>query len=69
MYAFYDHLGKVKIMDRTGIYSNINDIPRLYGIDEFIPRALVEVGNVYVKYANGVSVLAMEVVGVAATNR
>lgn len=69
MYAFYDHVGQLKIMDRTGIHSNIADIPKLYGIDEFIPRSAMGISNVYAKYADGVSVLAMEVAGVAATKR
>ena len=71
VYAFYDKFGRFKIMDRSGIYNNLDDLVKKYPVDEFIPRSAATLTNVYAKFVGpqGVSVLAMEVLGVAADKK
>jgi hypothetical protein len=70
MYVFRDYLGRLRIMDRSGIHSDLKEITKHYDrIDEFAPRAAVEIKGMYAKYVDGVTVLAMEARGVVATER
>ncbi len=70
MYVFYDYLGRFRIMDRTGVYDDLRAIAKQYDrIDEFIPRAAAEVSGVYAKVVDGITVLAMEIRGVVATQK
>jgi hypothetical protein len=70
MYVFYDYLGRLRIMDRSGVHSDLKEITKLYDrIDEFVPRAAVEIRALYAKYVDGATILAMEVRGVVATQR
>lgn len=68
VYFFKDYLGRARIMDRTGLYDSIGDLAKTYGqVDEFIPRAIAPLDNIYGKYMapDGSAVLAIEVLGVA----
>lgn len=68
VYFFKDHLGRTRIMDRTGVYENISDLTNIYSqVDEFIPRSIASLYNIYAKYMlpEGSAILAIEVLGVA----
>lgn len=71
VYAFRDFIGRVRIMDRTGIYDDLNGMTGAYGVDEFVPRAAAHVQNVYAKMMNAgkAAVLAVGALGVVASER
>lgn len=71
MCVFYDHFGRLRIMDRTTVYDNLAIIAKIHSVDEMIPRAAVQINNVYAKllYLSGTAVLAMEALGVVATEK
>ncbi len=73
MYVFYDHLGKLRIMDRTSIdkntiYSSLEEVAKIhYGAETFIPRYAVRINNMFAKFIGpkGTATLAVQVNGVA----
>ncbi len=72
VYAFYDKLGRLKIMDRSGVYNTLEDLARRYPqVDEFVPRAAATISNVYSKFVGpkGGAVLAIEVLAVVAEDK
>jgi len=67
VYFFRDIHGKVKIMDRTGVYNSLDELAVMYGqVDQFIPRAATTIQNIYAKLVmpKGSFVLTIEVLGV-----
>lgn len=66
LYIFYDTFGRLRIMDRTGLYKTLSEVALKYPVDDFVPRAAVRLTNIYAKFVgpNGSSVLAMEMLGV-----
>jgi LysM repeat protein len=62
-YAFYDKLGRLRFMDRTGIYSSIEELASRYKqFDAFALRAGATLKNVFLKFVGpkGTATLAME---------
>lgn len=71
VYFFKDHLGRVRIMDRTGQYQTLTELVARYRqFDEFIPRAIAPIDNIYAKFIapKGTAILAIEVIGVSSIN-
>jgi hypothetical protein len=66
LYTFYDMWGRLRIMDRTGVYESLAEVAKKYPVDEFIPRKAALLTNLYAKFAGaeGAAVLAIEVLGV-----
>ena len=72
VYVFYNTLGRLKIMDRSGIFNTFEDLARRYPqVDEFVPRAASTITNVYGKFVGpgGAAVLVMSVLGVSAEKK
>jgi hypothetical protein len=63
IYAFRDALGRVRLMDRSGVYGSLEELGRRYTqCDQFVPRAAAVVENVFGKFVDAtekVAVLAM----------
>lgn len=64
-YVYKDVMGRLRLMDRSGVYKNLAEIARKYPVDEFIPRSAATLTNIYAKYTGpeGSTVLAIEVLG------
>ncbi|TRX74535.1 hypothetical protein [Pseudomonas mangiferae] len=71
VYVFKDLSGSTRVMDRTGVYKSLSDLNLIYGVKQFSPFAYVHVKNVFgkVMVPGGTAVLAMEVLGVIATQQ
>ncbi len=71
MYLYYDYFGRIRIMDRTGVYTKLSDIGPIYGAKEIILQEAVRVEGVYAKIVGpkGLTILVMEVLGVVATEK
>ena len=70
VYFFKNAFGQLKIMDRTGEYSTLAVLAQRYNVEEFIPRALAPLDNLFAKYIapRGTAVLSIEVIGVTSTD-
>ncbi|MBC7500126.1 MAG: hypothetical protein H7315_06485 [Herminiimonas sp.] len=71
IHAFYDSFGRVRIMDRTGIYSDLAALAHRYRATELIPREAIKLENVYGKFVgpHGMATLAMEALGVVKSDQ
>ena len=68
-YAFRDVLGRLRLMDRSGVYSTLEELEKGYkaahNIDGFVPTESLVVTNIFGKFMDATGkagVLAMEVV-------
>ena len=70
IHVFYDVFGRLRFMDRTGVYDNLAVLAKKYNATEFVPRSAVQLKNVYGKFVgpHGMATLAMEALGVVASN-
>ena len=70
VYAFRDALGRLRLMDRTGVYSDLAELARRYSqVEAYVPRAAAVIDNVFGKFVDGTekaAVLAMEALAVPA---
>jgi hypothetical protein len=72
MYIFRDLFGRVRLMDRIGVYSDVAALIKShkYNADNYIPRFAAKVDNMKVKFIpSGTAVLATEVQGVILNER
>lgn len=71
MYLFYDVFGRLRVMDRTGIYDSLDDVARRYGAERFDIRAAALLENVYAKFfgPKGSATLAVEALAVVAREK
>lgn len=61
VYAFRDFLGRVRVMDRTGIFRNLAEVAKAYGVDSCVPKNATVVYDLFGRYLD-----AAEKIGVLA---
>ena len=71
MYLFYDVLGRLRVMDRTGIYDSLSAVAKRYEAERFDIRAAALLENVYAKFfgPKGSATLAVEALAVVAREK